>query len=238
MVEDPLSAGTKSGNAGPGPTVYTVSVMEPRESEEARREDDAEARLVARAQEGDREALEALLQRHLPGLEAFVRLRVGRAFGRREGASDVVQSACKDVILGVEGFRYGGPTGFRKWIYAIAARKVADKFAFHNAQCRDVGREATYGAPFDGASQEASTLIAQLSGAFATPSQEFLGAEMLERLESALEKLEPDERDVVLLSRVAGLSRTEVAEEMGRTEGSVRNLLHRTLVKLSALITG
>jgi RNA polymerase sigma-70 factor (ECF subfamily) len=216
-----------------GALVYTAAVMDPEE-----RDEDAESRLVARAREGDRAALEALLQRHLPGLEAFVRLRVGRAFGRREGASDVVQSACRDVVLGVEGFRYGGATGFRKWLYAIAARKVADKFAFHNAQCRDVGREATSGAPFAGTSEAATSLIAQLSGAFASPSQEMAGAELLERLEAALDELEPDERDVVLLSRVAGLSRAEVAETMGRSEGSVRNLLHRTLVKLSGSITG
>ena len=61
-----------------------------------------------------------------------------------------------------------------------------------------------------------------------------MGAEFLTRLEEAFEALEEDEREVVLLSRVAGLSRTEVADAMGRTENAVRNLLHRTLVKLAA----
>jgi RNA polymerase sigma-70 factor (ECF subfamily) len=200
------------------------------------RADGLEADLVRRMQAGDREALERLLEGHLPGLEAFVRLRVGRAFGRREGASDVVQSACRDIVLGADGFRYGGPEGFRKWLYAVAARKVADKFAFHNAECRDIGREANTGPRLDDLSDPAREVLARMSGVFASPSQAAQGAELLESLGSALDALEPDERDVVLLSRVAGLSRAEVAETMGRSEGSVRNLLHRTLVKLSGMI--
>jgi len=193
----------------------------------------AENSLAARAQEGDREALETLLQRHLPGLEAFVRLRVGRAFLQREGASDVVQSACRDAVLGMDGFQYGGNEGFRKWLFAIAARKVADKFAFHRAQRRDIGREVVAAGPYAGVSADASTIIARLSAVTASPLEEAQGAEMLTRIEAAMESLEPDERDVVLLSKVAQLSRAEVAEAMQRSEVSVRNLLHRTLVKLS-----
>ena len=52
-----------------------------------------EPELVRRAQGGDRTAVDALLSHHLPGLEAYVRLRIGRGFGAREGVSDVVQSA-------------------------------------------------------------------------------------------------------------------------------------------------
>jgi len=192
-----------------------------------------EADLVERARSGDREALEQLLQQHLPGLEAFVRLRVGRAFGPRESAADVVQSACRDAVGSLESFRYGGGEGFRRWLYAIAARKVADKFAFHNADRRDVRREAE---AYAGASDEASAILANLSSALSSPSQEVMGDEFLQRLERALEELTPDERDVVLLSRVAGLSRAEVARTLDRSEGAVRNLLHRTLAKLSSTL--
>lgn len=210
--------------------------QDPRGGSPGRSDPDEEA-LVQRMLAGDREALEHLLEQHLPGLEAFVRLRVGRAFGQREGASDVVQSACRDIVLGADGFRYGGPEGFRKWLYAVAARKVADKFAFHNAQCRDIAREAPNSPALRGLSDPARSVLARLSGVFASPSQAAEGAELLERLAGALEQLEEDEREVVLLSRVAGLPRSEVAEAMDRTEASVRNLLHRSLVKLSGMIT-
>lgn len=188
----------------------------------------SEGELVARAQGGDREALEQLLARHLPGLEAFVRLRVGRAFGAREGASDVVQSTVRDLLENADSFRHGGEAAFRHWIYATAARKIADKHAFHGAARRDRGREG--GVP--GAAGEADPL-AELFARSASPTQRVQAAELLQRLEGAFAHLADDEREVVLLSRVAGLPRAEVAAAMGRSENAVRNLLHRTLIKLA-----
>src|SRR5690606_36122204 len=115
---------------------------------------------------------------------------------------------------------------FRHWLYATAARKIADRFAFHGAERRDARREAP--------GPEASAALAAAFGGIASPSEAAIGAELYARLESAFEGLEPDEREVVLLSRVAGLARAEVAAAMGRTENGVRNLLHRTLVKLAS----
>lgn len=178
------------------------------------------------AQAGDRDAISALLSRHLPGLEAYVRMRIGRAFGPRDGVSDVVQSACRDLIERMDGFQHGGEHAFRHWLYATAARKIADRFAYHAAERRDGAREA--------AGSDASAALAAAFGGLASPSQEAIGAEFLTRLEGAFQRLAEDEREVVLLSRVAGLSRGEVAGVMGRSENAVRNLLHRTLVKLSA----
>jgi RNA polymerase sigma-70 factor (ECF subfamily) len=166
-----------------------------------------------------------LLERHLPGLEAYVRHRIGRAFGGRDGASDVVQSACRDLVERLDGFRHGGEQAFRHWLYATAARKIADRFAFHAAGRRDAAREA--------AAPEASAALAAALGGSASPSQQAIGSELLARLQAAFDALDADEREVVLLSRVAGLSRAEVAQTMGRTENGVRNLLHRTLAKLA-----
>ena len=45
----------------------------------------------------------------------------------------------------------------------------------------------------------------------------------------------PEEyRQVVTLTKLAGLSRAEVAAEMNRSEGSVRMLLHRAVAQLVA----
>jgi RNA polymerase sigma-70 factor, ECF subfamily len=189
-------------------------------------QDSSEAELVRRAQDGERAAVDALLARHLPALEAFVRLRVGRSFGAREGPSDIVQSTCRDLLERLDGFQHGGEHAFRHWLYATAARKIADRFAFHGAERRDRRREA----PGD----EGSQAVAAAFGGLASPSQQAMGAEFLERIEAAFEDLDADEREVVLLSRIAGLSRAQVAESLGRSENAVRNLLHRTLAKLAA----
>ena len=184
-----------------------------------------ESELVRRAQSGDRAAIDALLARHLPALEAYVRLRIGRAFGPREGVSDIVQSTCRDLLERMDSFRHGAEAAFRHWLYATAARKIADRFAFHGAERRDHKRELP--------TEAAAVAMGNAFGDLASPSQAAIGGELLARIESAFAELSEDEREVVLLSRVAGLPRREVAQALGRTENAVRNLLHRTLIKLA-----
>lgn len=196
--------------------------------ENAGEQSDEERRLVERALGGDDAAIDTLLEQHLPRLEAYVRLRVGRAFDRREDASDLVQSVCREILQRREDFRHGEGDAFRHWLYATAARKVADRFAFHGAQRRDRGREV---GPAD-----ASRVLAAVVTGEATPSEAAIGTETLARLEGAFHGLGEDEREVVLLSRVVGLARRDVAEALGRSENATRNLLHRTLAKLAAAL--
>lgn len=197
------------------------------EREEVRPDAD-ESHLVERALAGDGAAVDALLERHLPRLDAYVRLRVGRAFERREDASDIVQSVCREILERKDDFRHGAGDAFRHWLYATAARKVADRFAFHGAQRRDRGREV--------GALDASRALAIALANDATPSAVAMGAETLDRLGRAFARLTDDEREVVLLSRVVGLPRREVAAALDRSEAGTRNLLHRTLAKLSGAL--
>jgi RNA polymerase sigma-70 factor (ECF subfamily) len=174
----------------------------------------------------DAETVEQLLVEHLPGLRAFVRLRAGPVLRSREAESDVVQSACREVLERAEGFRHGGSIGFRRWLYTTALRKILNKHEFHTAAKRDVRRDA----PAE------DSLLLSTYGNFCSPSGVAAAREELQRIEHAFEQLSPDHREVILLSRIAELSRAEVAGEMGRTEASVRNLLHRALAHLAQLL--
>ena len=187
--------------------------------------DDDSSKLALEASRGDRGAVEELLVRHLPGLRTFVHLKTGGTVRARETESDIVQSICREVLQRAPAYRYGGEAGFRHWLYTTALRKILDKSAFHTAERRDLRRED--------APAEADGAGAPGEPRFASPSGVAMGREELERLSGVFETLDPDHREVILLSRVVGLSRAEVAAEMGRTEASVRNLLHRALAKLS-----
>ncbi len=190
--------------------------------------------LVEAAAAGDAAAVEALLHQHLPGLRAYVRLRAGPMLRARESASDLVQSVCRDVLENIDRFRYPGESAFRAWLYATAMRKIADRAEHWTAGKRDVRREAmALDAPPGGSDGDRDARLAAVYCSLSSPSRVAMGRELMDRLESAFEKLPEDYREVIVLSRIVGLSRAEIAERMGRTEASVRNLLSRALAELA-----
>lgn len=178
------------------------------------------------ASRGDRAAVEELLVRHLPGLRSYVRLKTGRLVRARENESDVVQSVCREVLQGAGEFRFGGEAGFRHWLFATAMRKILDKHKRHVADKRDVRREAAPPTDEDGE-------VPLADERFASPSGVAIGHEQFERMAHAFDALPEDYTEVILLSRVVGLPRKDVAVAMDRSEASVRNLLHRALAELA-----
>jgi DNA-directed RNA polymerase specialized sigma24 family protein len=83
--------------------------------------------LLRRARGGDAPAVRTLLERYLPGLRAFVRLNSGKALRSKDSCSDLVQSACREVLQHADNFEYGGEAGFKQWLYRTAMRKIAHR---------------------------------------------------------------------------------------------------------------
>ena len=189
--------------------------------------------LVECASRGDDLAVDALLQHHLPGLNGFVRLRMGPTLRGKESISDLVQSTCREVLQNLERFQYDGERGFKRWLYKTAQRKIANRVEYYRAQKREAGREVAP-APLEGRSEEDWLLEGYAS--FCSPSCEVAAQEEVARIEAAFEALPEVYREVILLSRLLGLTRKEIAEEMGRTEGSVRMLLMRALAALAEIL--
>ncbi|MFT7676274.1 MAG: RNA polymerase sigma-70 factor (subfamily 1) [Planctomycetota bacterium] len=192
-------------------------------------EPDLEA-LTQAAAAGDRRALEGLLEHHLPALRAYVRLRAGALVRNREASSDLVQSVCREVLERADNFRYPSDAAFRRWLFTTALRKIMDRRKFHLAEKRDVGRDLPI------ASEGAELAVLQAYGKLTTPSQNAVVKEELERIEAAMDQLSEEQREVVSLSHVVGLSRAQIAEQVGKSEGSVRMLLHRSMARLAVLL--
>lgn len=191
---------------------------------------------VERASRGDARAVDALLERHLPGLERYVRAQVGTLVGRKDSASDLVQSACREVLLHLARFQYDGEEGFKRWLYATALRKIQDRHRYYTAQKRDALRER---APPDGQSsgRSAEVLLEALRSG-TTPSGEAGKREEIARLESALERLPERYREVIQLAYLEGLARSEIAQRLQLSDANARMLLSRALARLARLLEG
>ncbi len=197
--------------------------------------DETEA-LVRDASTGSMPAVDELLERYLPGLRAYVRLRAGPSVRARESVSDLVQSTCREVLENLERFRWGGEAGFRRWLYATALRRILNKHEFHRARKRDVAREVAPPAVSAGA----STLpdLAAYAVSLGTPSAAAIAREEAARIEAAFDVLNDEQREIVVQSRLLGASHREIAELTGKSEGAVRVALHRALARLATALDG
>ncbi len=191
---------------------------------------DDSAELAEQAARGDAGAMQSLLEQHLDGLRAFVRLRTGPELRRRESSSDLVQSVCREILEQAHRFQYPSESAFRRWLYTTALRKISDRAEHWRAQKRDVGREQAF------PSQGGEAGLMRRYASFSSPSQHAMLREEVERVERAFEQLSEEQREVITLAHVAGQSRAEIAEHMGRTEGAVRVLLHRSLARLAEIL--
>jgi RNA polymerase sigma-70 factor (ECF subfamily) len=89
--------------------------------------------------------------------------------------------------------------------------------------------------PIEAASDlEALEIAADVAG----PEQSAIARDELRHLQSALDRLPPRAREVILLRRVEGLSRPEIAQRMGIAEGTVSQHLEQGLRALVELLGG
>jgi RNA polymerase sigma-70 factor (ECF subfamily) len=184
--------------------------------------------LVRGAAEGDRRALEDLLARYLPQVRAFVHLRLSPELRVKESGSDIAQSVCRELLQGLDQFHWRGEEAFRGWLFTAALRKVADRAQHYGAAKRELGREQ---AAHDAA--RSAELFQHAAASLSSPSGHAIAREQAERIGRLFETLGEDEREVLTLARVAGLSRAEIGRRIGKSEGAVRVILHRALAKLS-----
>ncbi len=181
--------------------------------------------LVTQAMGQNPAAIEALLVRHLPGLQGWLRLRMGALLRARETPEDLVQSVAREVLADLPSFQWRGEAAFRHWLYVKAQRKLVDKARFVGAERRSPAREQEL------ASQPSSAGLGHAD--LLTPSREVQSQEELRRIEMAFAELPADYQEAISMQRLCGMDYGEIAVRMQRSEGAARNLVHRGLSRLA-----
>lgn len=180
--------------------------------------------------QGDPGAIGALLEQHLAPLRAFIRLHAGKEIRAKEEHSDIVQSVCRELLQNAHRFEFRGEAAFRGWLYTAALRKVVQRARYYRRAARDIGREqppaAATGAPD----------LLEVYRTVCSPSRAAIAREELARVEAVIDALPEHYREVLLLSRIAGLSQREIGERIGKSEIAVQRILSRALAKLATLL--
>ncbi len=113
----------------------------------------------------------------------------------------------------------GGYAQFRSWLFTIAHHRMVDE------RRKVVRRPAVEPSP----DEELHDLVAD-----ASPEDDAVARLTTEEIVDLLGDLTDDQRQVLLLRLVGGLSHAEVAEVLGRRRGAVKQLSRRALRALRA----
>ena len=169
---------------------------------------------LARREGGD--AAESLLGRVRQLALRYARARLGR-FGAEDVAQDVAQEVCMAVHTGLRTYDDRG-LPFEAFVYAIAARKVAD------AQRQLIrGPEAVAEVP-DGVELAAG------------PEQLALVRDEATRAMALIRTLPTQQQEILTLRVAVGMSTEETAAALGMTAGAIRVAQHRALTRLREML--
>ncbi len=187
-------------------------------------------RLLDRARQGDGAALGLLLERYRNYLTLLARVQIGRRIQAKVDVADVLQDVSLEVHRRIGGFRGGSEGEFLAWLRQILGGVLANQLRrYLGAKRRDVRLERDLGEDLDRSSR---AMASPLAAAGSSPSAQASRREQAVLLADAINGLPTDYREVIILRQLEGLSFPEVAERMGRTQDSVKNLWARALAKL------
>jgi RNA polymerase sigma-70 factor, ECF subfamily len=165
-------------------------------------QDPAVIRAVSRAQAGDMDAIRFLYLRYKDNVYGYVLSIVREQFE----AEDVTQQVFMKLIA-VIGKYESRSVPFTSWLMRVARNVAVD----HLRRRRSIPVDEVY---------ETNTVA------------DDGGRERGWGLRDALEALPEDQREVVVLRHLVGLSPTEIAERLDRTEASIHGLHHRARLTL------
>lgn len=199
-----------------------VSHFVSKQSEETQELADAE--LVKRAINKDRDAYKILVERYQ-----------GRAFAlayrilqSREDAEDVVQESFVKAYLSLSSFK--GQSSFYTWLYRIVRNMTID---VKRKTSRQSKREVDVGDVSFERIQESETLfVKQESG----PEEDLMRKEQRKRIVDALSGISEEHRSVIILREVDGLDYQQIADVTGVSKGTIMSRLHYARKKLQGAL--
>lgn len=194
------------------------------------------ADLLADARRGSEASLGRLMQLHASYLRLVVASQLDERLRTRVSSSDVVQETFFEAHRDFPAFRGATPEEFLGWLRRILINNLLRAVEQHfQAAKRDVRREVSIDRAAPAGDQSNFGLAAYLPHHGDSPSASMHRRERATTLESMLDTLPEDYREVIRLRHQEGLDFAEIGSRMGRTAGAVRMLWLRSIKQLRGL---
>jgi RNA polymerase sigma factor (sigma-70 family) len=182
--------------------------------------------LLSDLQTGRRDAAAEIFKRFSRRLIQLTKARLSKPLRAKVDAEDVVQSVFRSFFRVCEAgeFHTEDQHGLWAFLVLIAVRKCADQVERFHTAMRDLNREVN----------ESHGLALEVLAREPLPEESAQLSETIERLVLALPAREKD----ILLLGLEGYSATEIAQQMQRSERTVRRALLRIREELQKILEG
>ncbi len=180
-----------------------------------------ESALISAAQKGDLDSFNTLVLAH----QHQVYNLAYRIMGEGDSASDATQEAFISAWRHIGGFRGGS---WKSWLLRIVTNACYDEL-------RRIKRRPS--SSLESLYVEDPTPDAELPPSQLESPEAFTQRRELNRtIQAGIEQLPPDQRIVLVLSDVQGMSYEEIAEATGTNLGTVKSRLSRARARLRDLL--
>jgi RNA polymerase sigma-70 factor (ECF subfamily) len=170
----------------------------------------SEKDLIKRASNGDQEAFGLIYQRYVDRIYNYVYYRTGNQHDAEDLTARVFYRALRHVCNYQD---RGLP--FSAWLYRIAHNLVAN-WHRDNSRRKEIPLDDRYMLQYRGDQPE--TVVVK--------------SEEQEDLLRLIRRLPQDRQHLLILKFIENLPNAEIGQIMGRTEGAIKSLYHRTLLAL------
>jgi|SRR5919205_258916 RNA polymerase sigma-70 factor (ECF subfamily) len=181
----------------------------------------ADAELAARARAGDESAFEELFRRH----RRRVALIAARFFRRREQVEEVVQESFTKAFFALNEFSNGREASFAAWLARIAFNASYDELRRQKRRPEGALEELT--------EEEAAALAERLRAEGSDAESRAVSRDLASKL---LARLSPEDRLVLVMLDVEGLSVSEIAGLLNWTGSKVKVRAHRARAALRRVL--
>lgn len=172
--------------------------------------------LLRRARQGEDDAVERLFARYVPRLRRWASGRLPRYARELLDTDDLIQETFMRTAGRLESFEPRGEGAFAAYMRQALRHRITDEL-------RRIGRRPAR-----------ESLERERADERASPLEQAIGGEALERYERALERLSPAEREAIVLRIELGMSWGEIAAAVGKpSPDAARVAVSRALVALA-----
>ena len=180
-----------------------------------------ELAVIRRVQRGDTDAFEALVAAY----EKNVFNVALQMTGNREDAQDMTQEAFLKAYSSLSSFR--GDSKFSSWLYRIGSNVCLD---FKRRQGRRPSSSLTV------EDDEGENIQLDIADESQSPEALLERKMTREAVRAGLQQLPDEQRQILLLREIQGLSYEEIGEAMGLEAGTVKSRIFRARKKLCAFL--